>query len=171
MSKKAIVQQIEGQQLKKEIPEFKVGDTVSVHTRIIEGNKERIQVFQGTVIARKGTGLSETFSVHRVAYGEGMERVFLLHSPRIAQIEVLRHGDVRRSKLYNLRGTQGKKARVKSLVGRRKSAADNGVKAPKEEVIEEVVEETIVEATEINDSDNTSEDSKEKETAAKNTKS
>ena len=117
MSKKPIIQKLEKQQLKSDIPHFKVGDTVRVHTRIIEGDKERVQMFTGTVIARKGTGLAETFSVHRVAYGEGMERVFPLHSPRIAQIEVMREGDVRRSKLYYLRGTSGKKAKVKSKIG------------------------------------------------------
>ena len=126
MSKKPVIQNIEKQHLKKGVPPFRVGDTVRVHTRIIEGNKERIQVFAGTVIARKGSGLSETFSIHRVAYGEGMERVFLLHSPRIAEIEVVRHGDVRRSKLYYLRGTQGKKAKVKSLVGGRALRQNNG---------------------------------------------
>lgn len=117
MSKKLIIQKLEQQQLKKDIPQFSVGDTVRVHTRIIEGEKERVQMFTGTVIARTGTGLGETFSLHRHAYGEGMERVFPLHSPRIAQIEVVREGDVRRSKLYYLRGTSGKKAKVKSRQG------------------------------------------------------
>lgn len=121
MSKLAVVQKIEGKQLKneKEIAMFSVGDTVRVHTRIIEGDKERIQMFTGTVIARKGSGLSETFSLHRVAYGEGMERVFLLHSPRIAKIEVVKEGDVRRSKLYYLRGTSGKASKVKGRLGKR----------------------------------------------------
>src|SRR4029079_449978 len=101
-----------------------VGDTIRVHTRIIEGEKERIQVFTGTVIARKGTGLSETFSVHRVAYGEGMERVFLLHSPRIAKMEVIKEGHVRRSKLYYLRGTSGKASKVKARIGRNDKGSD-----------------------------------------------
>src|ERR1700733_6310418 len=104
MSKAAIIQKLEQKQLKADAGRFHVGDTVRVHTRIVEGEKERIQVFTGTVIARKGGGLSETFSVHRVAYGEGMERVFLLHSPRIAKIEVARRGHVRRGKLYYLQG-------------------------------------------------------------------
>ena len=108
MSRSAIIQKLESQQLKKSIPTFGIGDTVRVHIRIIEGDKESLQVFTGTVIARKGSGLSETFSVHRVAYGEGMERVFMLHSPRIAKIEVMKEGHVRRSKLYYLRGTSGK---------------------------------------------------------------
>lgn len=113
MSKLAIIQKLESKQLKKSIAPFRIGDTVRVHTRIVEGEKERIQAFTGTVIARKGTGLSETFSVHRVAYGEGMERVFLLHSPRISKIEVMKEGHVRRSKLYYLRGTSGKKSKVR----------------------------------------------------------
>src|ERR1700686_1414023 len=105
MSKLAVVKNIENKQLKSETGDFHVGDSIRVHTRIVEGEKERIQIFTGTVIARKGTGLSETFSLHRVAYGEGMERVFPLHSPRIAKIEVVQEGVVRRSKLYYLRGT------------------------------------------------------------------
>lgn len=113
MSKVAIIQKLEKAQLRKKVANFRIGDTISVHTRIIEGEKERIQVFTGTVIARKGTGASETFSLHRVAYGEGMERVFLLHSPRIAKIEVIKQGRVRRGKLYYLRGTSGKAAKVR----------------------------------------------------------
>ena len=117
MSKLAVIQKLEQKQLKKDVGNFRVGDTIRIHTRIIEGEKERIQVFTGTVIARTGTGLSETFSVHRVAYGEGMERVFPLHSPRIAKIEVIKEGHVRRSKLYYLRGTSGKKSKVKARIG------------------------------------------------------
>ena len=113
MGKLALIEKLEKQQLKKDIPSFRIGDTIRIHTRIIEGDKERIQMFMGTVIARKGTGLSETFSVHRIAYGEGMERVFMLHSPRIAKIEIVKQGKVRRSKLYYLRGTSGKAAKVK----------------------------------------------------------
>jgi large subunit ribosomal protein L19 len=113
MSKSAVIQKLEQAQCKTDIQDFRVGDTVRVHTRIIEGEKERIQVFTGTVIGRKGTGLSETFYVHRIAYGVGMERVFLLHSPRIAKIEVAKEGVVRRSKLYYLRGTSGKASKVK----------------------------------------------------------
>lgn len=113
MSRAAVIQKLEQEFIKKKVPQFRVGDTVRVHTRIIEGEKERTQVFTGTVIARKGTGSSETFSVHRVAYGEGMERVFLLNSPKIGKIEVVKEGQVRRGKLYYLRGTSGKKAKVK----------------------------------------------------------
>lgn len=114
MNKPIAIQELENAQLKKEIPDFNIGDTIKVHTRIIEGEKERVQVFTGTVIARKGTGISETFSMHRVAFGEGAERVFLLNSPRIAKIELVRKGKVRRAKLYYLRGTAGKAAKVKA---------------------------------------------------------
>lgn len=106
------------EQLKESVPDFEIGDTVKVSTKIVEGEKERVQMFQGTVIARKGYGLSETFSLHRVSYGEGMERVFCLHSPRIVNIEVIKKGEVRRSKLYYLRGRTGKKAKVKEKIGR-----------------------------------------------------
>lgn len=134
MSRVAIIQKLEQEQL-KEMPNFNVGDTVRVHTRIIEGDKERIQVFTGTVIARKGTGLSETFSVHRVAYGEGMERVFPLHSPRIAKIEVMKEGHVRRSKLYYLRGTSGKKSKVKGRQGRTATKAELALEQEKTESV------------------------------------
>lgn len=135
MSKAAIIQKLEKNQQKSEISDFRVGDTIRVHTRIIEGEKERVQVFTGTVIARKGSGLSETFSVHRVAYGEGMERVFLLHSPRIAKIELVQEGSVRRSKLYYLRGTSGKASKVKPRFRSQKSrAALNVEEAPSSEV-------------------------------------
>lgn len=130
----SVIEKLESQQLKKSITPFRVGDTIRVHIRIIEGDKERLQVFTGTVIARKGTGLSETFSVHRVAYGEGMERVFMLHSPRIAKIEVTKEGAVRRNKLYYLRGTSGKKAKVKGLHGGRKNIARTE-EAPAEEAV------------------------------------
>lgn len=138
MSKLAVIQKLENKQLKKNVAPFRIGDSIRVHTRIIEGEKERIQVFTGTVIARKGSGISETFSVHRVAYGEGMERVFLLNSPRIAKIEVIKEGDVRRSKLYYLRGTSGKASKVKARIGPRSKAAAN---------VEETVEVENEEAT------------------------
>ena len=111
-----IIQELAAGLLKSNIPDFRVGDTVSVHTRIIEGEKERLQVFTGTVIARKGSCLSETFSIYRVSYGSGMEKVFMVHSPRIAKIEVVKMGDVRRGKLYYLRGASGKKAKVKERI-------------------------------------------------------
>ncbi len=135
MSQCAIIEKLEKQQLRKKVPSFNVGDTVRVHIRIIEGDKERTQIFAGTVIARKGKGLSETFSVHRIAYGEGMERVFMLHSPRIAEIQVIKEGDVRRSKLYYLRGTSGKASKVKGLFGGRRKK-----KIVEDDVVEESVE-------------------------------
>ena len=127
-----IIEKVEQRQLKTKIPEFRVGDTIRLHTRIIEGDKERTQMFQGTVIARKGSGLSETISLHRIAYGEGMERVFLLNSPRISKIDIVKHGKVRRSKLYYLRGTTGKKAKVQSRLlvkGSKKPSMGNEAQA------------------------------------------
>lgn len=143
MTRAAIIQKLESQQMRKNIPLFSIGDTIRVHLRIIEGDKERLQVFTGTVIARKGSGLSETFSVHRVAYGEGMERVFMLHSPRIAKIEVIKEGYVRRSKLYYLRGTSGKAAKVKGRYGTRRTNVES--KGVEEESSQEVIE---IQATE-----------------------
>lgn len=140
MSKAAVILKLEKNQLKKSVSPFRIGDTVRVHTRIVEGEKERIQVFTGTVIARKGTGLSETFSVHRVAYGEGMERVFLVHSPRIAKIEVIKEGHVRRGKLYYLRGTSGKASKVKGRIGASRSSGTldgTEMEAPVQEALNE----------------------------------
>src|SRR5882757_9464020 len=98
-----VLQLVEKSSLKTEVPEFKIGDTVDVHTRILEGEKERIQIFNGVIIARAGSGSRETFTVRRIVAGEGVERKFPLHSPRIAKIEVKRGGVVRRAKLYYLR--------------------------------------------------------------------
>ncbi len=105
-----IIDKIESEQIKKDIPAFRVGDTVKVHTRVIEGDKERIQIYSGIVIGRKGTGLNSNFTVRRVSYGEGVERVFPIHSPRIAKIEIERKGEVRRAKLNYLRNRKGKSA-------------------------------------------------------------
>lgn len=117
MKQNKFIQAIEEELLKKDLPAFRVGDTLCVHTRIIEGEKERIQMFTGTVIARRGRGLSETVALYRVSYGSGMERVFLLHSPRVAKVEVVKSGKVRKSKLYHLRGASGKAAKVKEQIG------------------------------------------------------
>lgn len=100
-------------QLKSEMPKFGIGDTVRVHVKIKEGDRERIQMFEGTVISRRGGGISESFTVRRVAYGCGVERVFPIHSPNVAKVEVVSRGKVRRSKLYYLRGRVGKAAKVK----------------------------------------------------------
>ena len=105
-----IIQKIEKEQFKAEIAPFRVGDTVKVHTRVVEGDKERIQLFSGIVIGKRGTGLNSFFTVRRISYGEGVERMFPLHSPRIAKIEVERHGNVRRAKLNYLRSRKGKQA-------------------------------------------------------------
>ncbi len=104
-------------QLKADAPELTIGNTVKVHVKIREGERERIQVFEGTVIARNGSGVSETFTVRRVSYGVGVERVFPLHSPNVAKLETVRAGKVRRSKLYYLRGKVGKAAKVKQKLG------------------------------------------------------
>ncbi len=103
---------VERPYLKTELPEFRAGDTVKVHVRVVEGNKERIQLFQGVVIARRGGGTRESFTVRKISGGIGVERVFPLHSPSIHQIEVVRHGKVRRAKLYYLRELRGKAARI-----------------------------------------------------------
>ena len=102
--------------LKSEVPAIGVGDTVKVSVKIREGDKERIQAFEGTVIAMKGSGVSATFTVRRVSYGVGVERVFPVHSPNVAKVEVIRHGRVRRSKLYYLRDRVGKAAKVKEQI-------------------------------------------------------
>ncbi len=106
------VDEVEKELIKKETPEFQIGDTVNVHLRITEAEKERTQVFNGVVIARKGGGLRETFTVRRIVQGEGVERVFPLHSPNIVKVEVARPGRVRRAKLYYLRRRRGKGARI-----------------------------------------------------------
>ena len=103
--------------LKAEVPEIKVGSTVRVHVKIREGERERIQVFEGTIIAVKGSGVSSTFTVRRVSYGVGVERVFPVHSPNVAKVELVRNGKVRRSKLYYLRDRVGKSAKVKEKIG------------------------------------------------------
>lgn len=108
-----LIRLIEEEQLRSDIPVFRPGDTVRVHLKIREGTRERVQMFEGVVIARRSGGLRETMTVRRVSYGVGVERTFLLHSPRIERIEVIRRGKVRRAKLYYLRGLRGKAARIK----------------------------------------------------------
>ena len=104
------------EQLKETVPSFNIGDTVRVHNLIKEGTRERIQMFEGTVIGRHGGGISETFTVRRLAYGVGVEKTFPLHSPHVAQVDVIRRGKVRRAKLYYLRGRVGKASKVKELI-------------------------------------------------------
>ena len=108
-----VLHTVTAHQLKSNIPEFRAGDTLTVHVRVIEGEKERIQVFQGVCIKRKGGGINETFTVRKISNGVGVERIFPLHSPRLARIEVVKRGKVRRAKLYYLRELRGKAARIK----------------------------------------------------------
>lgn len=104
------------EQLKEELPSFNIGDTVRVHNRIKEGSRERIQMFEGTVIGRRGSGISETFTVRRIAYGVGVEKTFPIHSPNVVKVDVTRRGKIRRAKLYYLRGRVGKASKVKELI-------------------------------------------------------
>ena len=110
MNKAALFDKIEGEQFRKEAAKFNVGDSVRVHTKVVEGDKERVQVFAGVVIGIRGHGMSETFTVRRISYGEGVERIFPLNSPRVDKVEVERHGQVRRAKLTYLRKRIGKGA-------------------------------------------------------------
>jgi large subunit ribosomal protein L19 len=118
----ALLDKIESEQFRKDKTDFEVGDSVRVHTRVVEGDKERIQVFSGVVIGRRGRGLNETFTVRRISYGEGVERVFPLHSPRVNRIEVERKGSVRRAKLTYLRARLGKGATL--VRGKEEKAAE-----------------------------------------------
>jgi large subunit ribosomal protein L19 len=137
------IQDIERRQL-REVPRFKAGDTVRVHFRVIEGNRQRIQVFEGIVIKRQGAGVRETFTVRKNSFGVGVERTFPLHSPKIDKIEVGAIGDVNRAKLYYLRGKVGRKARVRELRqdGARGSRAASQQEVAPSDVSEETPEET-----------------------------
>lgn len=108
-----VMDAINAEQMKKDVPDFNIGDTVKVHTKIVEGDTERVQVFSGVVIAKKGGAINESFTVRRISYGQGVEKTFPVHSPRVQKIEVVRKGKVRRAKLYYLRDKIGKSARVK----------------------------------------------------------
>ena len=163
-----IIKSIEHEQLKNKIPVLKVGDTVKVHQRIKEGNRERIQVFEGIIIKKQGGGINATFTVRRVAYGVGVEKTFLVHSPMMEKVELVRVGKARRAKLYYLRDRVGKSAKTKEAIGARIENKEITVKeefveseepveevvAPVEEAVEEVeesiapVEETVEEVEE-----------------------
>lgn len=119
MNRNKIIQDFESTYMQQDIVDFAIGDTVRVHIRVVEGQKERVQAFMGTVIAKKGSGLSSTFTLYRNAYGSSMERLFLLHSPMIVKTEVVKRGKVRRAKLNYLRGKSGKKAKVQELITRK----------------------------------------------------
>ncbi|EGF16387.1 acetylglutamate kinase [Streptococcus sanguinis SK1087] len=110
-----LIQSLTEGQLRTDIPAFRPGDTVRVHAKVVEGTRERIQIFEGVVIARKGAGISETYTVRKISNGIGVERTFPIHTPRVDKIEVVRYGKVRRAKLYYLRALQGKAARIKEI--------------------------------------------------------
>jgi large subunit ribosomal protein L19 len=106
---------LDAQSVRTDIPEFRAGDTLKVHARVVEGNRSRIQIFQGVVIRRQGGGLRETFTIRKVSFGVGVERTYPLHSPQLDRVEIVSRGDVRRAKLYYLRDLRGKKAKIKEL--------------------------------------------------------
>ena len=138
-----IIKSIEHEQLKNKIPDLKVGDTVRVHQRIKEGNRERIQVFEGIIIKKQGGSVNATFTVRRIAYGVGVEKTFLVHSPLVEKIEVVRVGKARRAKLYYLRDRLGKAAKTKENIG---AKIETKYKDLKEETVEEPLsEETVTE--------------------------
>lgn len=110
-----LIESINAAQLRTDIPDFRPGDTVRVHAKVVEGNRERIQIFEGVVISRKGQGISEMYTVRKISGGVGVERTFPIHTPRVDKIEVVRYGKVRRAKLYYLRALQGKAARIKEI--------------------------------------------------------
>ena len=147
-----ILDVVDAASLRKDIPQFRAGDELKIHVRVIEGNKSRLQVFQGVVIRRQGDGVRETFTIRKVSYGVGVERTFPVHTPVIEKIELVQKGDVRRAKLYYLRDLRGKAAKIREkrdgVVGYGDGILSTPVAAPVEEaVIEEVVAETpVVEA-------------------------
>ncbi len=110
-----IIRSIEAKQIRTDLPEIKVGDTARVWVKVVEGSRERLQAFEGTVIAKRNGSIRETFTVRRVSYGIGVERTFPIHSPRVDHVEIIRHGKVRRAKLYYLRDRQGKAAKIKEV--------------------------------------------------------
>ena len=136
-----IIKSIEHEQLKNTIPDLKVGNTVRVHVKIKEGNKERIQVFEGIIIKKQGGGVNATFTVRKISYGVGVEKTFLIHSPLVEKVEVVRVGKARRAKLYYLRERPGKASKTKEMVGARIENKEIVVK-------ENLAEEPVVEATE-----------------------
>ena len=141
----SIIEQLEQEQIAKltaerPVPAFGPGDTVRVHVKVVEGSRERIQVFEGVCIARRNAGLNSAFTVRKISYGEGVERVFPLYSPRIDKIEVVRRGAVRRAKLYYLRALRGKRARIKEKVERRVGKVVTEAEAPAAAADEPVAE-------------------------------
>ena len=143
-----IIKSIEHEQLKNKIPELKVGNTVRVHVRIKEGNKERIQVFEGIIIKVQGGGVNQTFTVRKISYGVGVEKTFLVHSPLVEKVELVRVGKARRAKLYYLRDRVGKAAKTKEQVGARIEDREIVVK-------EDLTEEPVEEAQNVNEASTT----------------
>ncbi len=145
---------IDRDSLRDDIPDFRPGDTVKVHVRVVEGNRERVQVFQGAVMRRQGGGVSETFTVRKVSFGVGVERTFPVHSPTIAKIEVATLGDVRRAKLYYLRDRHGKAAKIKELRVARgtKAAAVEAEEVEAEDLVEDLAEVDDIDV-EVDDND------------------
>jgi large subunit ribosomal protein L19 len=137
-----IIKSIEHEQLKNKIPVLNIGDTVKVHVRVKEGNRERIQVFEGIIIKKQGGGVNQTFTVRRISYGVGVEKTFLIHSPKVEKVEVTRVGKVRRAKLFYLRDRLGKSAKTKEKVGSRIETEEIVLK---EELVEEIEEEVAAE--------------------------
>ncbi len=142
---------IDRDSLRDDIPEFRPGDTVKVHVRVVEGNRERVQVFQGAVMRRQGGGVQETFTVRKVSFGVGVERTFPVHSPTIARIEVTTLGDVRRAKLYYLRDRHGKAAKIKERrIPRSKAVAETVVEEDVEDAdVEEIEEADVVDVVDV----------------------
>jgi large subunit ribosomal protein L19 len=143
-----IIESLEKRQLRTDLPAFKAGDTVRVHFQVIEGQRRRVQVFEGIVIKRQGAGVRETFTVRKQSFGVGVERTFPVHSPKIEKIDVQAVGDVNRAKLYYLRGKVGKKARVREIRGARGAALQAGVAPAATEEVPEATEPADVEAEE-----------------------
>ena len=149
-----IVKSIEHEQLKNKIPDLKVGNTVKVHQRIKEGNKERIQVFIGTIIKVQGSGVNKTFTVRKISYGVGVEKTFLIHSPLVEKVELVRVGKARRAKLFYLRDKVGKAAKTREVAGARiedKEIEIKGAEVVEEPVQEEVAQDAVVEETVANE--------------------
>ena len=161
-----IIKSIEHEQLKNRIPELKVGNTVKVHVRIKEGNKERIQVFEGIIIKVQGGGVNQTFTVRKTSYGVGVEKTFLVHSPLVEKVELVRVGKARRAKLYYLRERTGKASKTKEMVGAR---IENKEIVIKEDLSKEPVKEEIAEVVskEVKPEEPVVENAEAKETAAK----
>ena len=153
-----IIKSIEHEQLKNKIPDLRVGDTVKVHAKIKEGNRERIQVFEGIIIKKQGGGINETFTVRRISYGVGVEKTFLVHSPNVEKVEVTRVGKARRAKLYYLRDRVGKAAKTKEKVGARIETREIVVKeeiVPGEtDVVEEVTDIVPEETANVENTEN-----------------